>query len=632
MKKFSYIFSALFLVAAMACTEKEPVMTTPEEGEGTVTFDMEVTIPEVAIQTRGACADNPVIENIYVATFGSRGYLNEYAKAIPLDEDGNVISTYATTNSPDKYHLRVTLLATTSRRYVHIIANGPESVDYETKDTDLMLTRIMTTGYDESGVPQGAYWQFFELPNGTSEWKNGKWVQGTDAKDKFSKVKLIRNFARVTVKSTATNFTLDPTYGFHVFRTESEGSIAMPTNMNGFANFVDANRYAGISQTDPLTDIAALPYPGFTPEGVELHDATAKDSGVDGTVYYAPGVYQYVYESMRSYDTEEEPFIIIRGKLNSDTNAGYSYYRIELTDENAKYYSIYRNVDYTITITAVANSIVGSTTAAGARTCNGNVSTAVSATLPELSDGFQGLYVLYTDKTVVNTDKNTAGEYVNKEVSFMYKYVKDIVNDPDTGSQASLSIQSSGGQGHAIANATGTWYTQTGPDSDGWYTVKFNVLPSSTYNAEASTVFRVTGTTEVATGVQQSIFRNITVRLIPIQTFKNIKVTGSGTTAGSTVDITFDLEANLPKSMFPLRITVQDGELALNPVGSDMPLVVHANGLDYHFYKSISYSDYEQSKTVTCHMKLIQDIQSVPLKIDVANEYFTPEQLSYSGS
>ena len=630
MKKYSYILSALFFIAAMACTEKEPVMTTPEEGEGTVTFDMEVTIPESAILTRAACGDNPRIENIYVATFGSRGYLNEYVKAIPVDANGNVISSYATTNSPDKYHLRVTLLATTSRRYVHIIANGPESVDYETKDTDLMLTRIMTTGYKD-GVPQGAYWQSFVLPNGTSEWKNGKWVEGTDAKDKFGSIKLIRNFARVTVKSTASNFTLDPDAAFYVFRTESEGSIAMPTSPDGLANFVDANRYAAISQTDPLTSIAALPYSGFTPEGVELHAPDAKDNGVDGITYNKPGDYQYVYESLRSYDTEEEPFIIIRGKL--DTDDDFSYYRIELTDENAKFYSIYRNVDYTITITAAARSIVGSATASGARTCNGNVSTAVSATLPELSDGFQGLYVLYTDKTVVNTDKS-GDEFVNKEVSFMYKYVKDVVGDPDTGSQASLSIQSSGGQGHAIANTTGTWYSQTGPDADGWYTVKFNVLPSATYTSEASTVFRVTGTTEVA-GVQQSIFRNITVRLIPIQTFKNIKVTkvdGGGTTAGTTVDISFSLEDNLPKSMFPLKITVQDSELALNPVGTDMPLVVHSDGVNYHFYKSVSYRDYQQSKTVTCHMKLIQDIQEVPLKIDVANEYFTPVQLSYTGS
>ena len=630
MKKYSYILSALFFIAAMACTEKEPVMTTLEEGEGTVTFDMEVTIPESAILTRAACGDNPSIENIYVATFGSRGYLNEYVKAIPVDADGNVISTYATTNSPDKYHLRVTLLATTSRRYVHIIANGPESVDYETKDTDLMLTKIMSTGY-KNGVPQGAYWQYFELPNGTSEWKNGKWVEGTDAKDKFGSIKLIRNFARVTVKSTASNFTLDPDAGFYVFRTESEGSIAMPTSPDGLANFVDANRYAAISQTDPLTSIAALPYSGFTPEGVELHAPDAKDNGVDGITYNKPGDYQYVYESLRSYDTEEEPFIIIRGKL--DTDDDFSYYRIELTDENAKFYSIYRNVDYTITITAAARSIVGSATASGARTCNGNVSTAVSATLPELSDGFQGLYVLYTDKTVVNTDKS-GDEFVNKEVSFMYKYVKDVVGDPDTGSQASLSIQSSGGQGHAIANTTGTWYSQTGPDADGWYTVKFNVLPSATYTSEASTVFRVTGTTEVA-GVQQSIFRNITVRLIPIQTFKNIKVTkvdGGGTTAGTTVDISFSLEDNLPKSMFPLKITVQDSELALNPVGTDMPLVVHSDGVNYHFYKSVSYRDYQQSKTVTCHMKLIQDMQASSLKINVANEYFTPVELSYTGS
>ena len=626
MKKYSYFFSALFLIAAMACTEKEPVVTTPEEGEGTVTFDMEVTIPESAILTRAACDDKPIIENIYVATYGNSGYLNEYVKAFPVDADGNQLSTYATTNSPDKYRLRVTLLATTSNRYVHIIANGPEVVDYRTTAVDLMLTRAMTTGYVD-GVPQGAYWQYFRLPQGTSEWKNGKWVEGEDAKTKFSNIQLIRNFARVTVKSTAPGFSLDPTYGFHLFRTESEGSIAMPTSMAGKANFVDASRYAAISQTDPLTSIAALPYSGFTPEGVELHDPVAKNNG-DGVTYSKPGDYQYVYESVRSYDTDEQPFIIIRGKLNTATD--YSYYRIELTDENAKFYSIFRNVDYTITITAVASTIVGSTTAAGARTCNGNVSTAVSASLPELSDGFQGLYVLYTDKTFVNTDKS-GDEFVNKEVSFMYKYVEDVVGDPDTGSQATLSIISSGGQGHAIANTTGTWYTQTGPDADGWYTVKYNVLPSSTYTAEASTVFRVTGKTMVE-GKEQSIFRNITARLIPIQTFKNIKVTGSGTTAGSTVDITFDLEANLPKSMFPLRITVQDGELALNPVGSDMPLVVHPNGVDYHFYKSISYSDYELSKTVTCHMKLIQDIQEVPLKIDVANEYFTPVQLSYTGS
>lgn len=627
MKKYSYFFSTLFLMAAIACTEKESVVTTPEEGEGTVTFDMEVTIPESAIITRADCGDNPAIENIYVATYGSRGYLNEYVKAIPLDEEGNEISTYASSNSTDKYYLRVTLLATTSRRFVHIIANGPESVDYETKDTDLMLTRIMTTGY-KNGIPQGAYWEYFELPKGTSEWKNGKWVQGEDAKSKFSKVKLIRNFARVTVKSTASNFTLDPAAGFYVFRTESEGSIAMPTSMDGLGNFVAADRYAAISSSDPLTDIAALPYSGFTPEGVELHAPVAKDNGVDGITYIKPGFYQYVYESLRSYETEEEPFIIIRGKLNTDSN--YSYYRIELTDEDAKYYSIFRNVDYTITITAVAPSIVGSTTAAGARTCNGNVSTAVSASLPELSDGFQGLYVLYTDKTFVNTDKNTAGDFVNKEVSFMYKYVEDIVGDPDTGSPATLSILSYGGAGHAIANTTGTWYTQSGPDADGWYTVKYNVLPSANYDSEASTVFRVTGKTMVE-GKEQSIFRNITVRLIPIQTFTGIKVTGTGTTAGKTVDITFTLGDNLPASMFPLKVTVQDSELALNPVGNDMPLVVHENGIDFHFYKTITYNDYKLNKTVTCHMKLIQDIQASSLKIDVANEYFTPAQLSYTG-
>lgn len=615
MKKYLYILSFLVLGALSACNVKEVI---PESSADTVTFDMSVTIPDNAIATRGACADNPIIDHIYVATFGRQQYLNEYVKAIPVDASGNVIDSYATTNGTT-YHFRVTLLATTSERHVHIIANGPTYLNYNTRDTDLMLKEIMTTGYDSNGNPQGAYWAYFNLPNGTASWDsaNNRWAASAEATTALSDIKLIRNFARVKVLNNASDFVLE---GFHVFRTESKGSIAMPTDLTGGQSFVSTEEYSTVGGTTdddpiphPVLDIEGF-YDGFVPEGVALKDETA----TTGVTWYN-NAYQYVYESVKDNTTGLEPFIILKGRLTTDEATKSYYYRIELTNDDATSYPIYRNVDYTITITAVASTILGAEDPADAVTCNGNVSTAVSSSLPELSDGFSGLYVLYTDKTFANPETD------NKQVEFKYKYQPDI-NSTTSVSSASLTISSASGSGHAVDTtgaSAGTWYTQTGPDSDGWYTVKYPIKPSSSITSEAVTTFKVTGTRTLS-GHESTLFRYITVRLIPIQTFKSFTVTGTGTSATNSVTVSFGLPAKLPASMFPLVFNISDSKLALNPVGTDMPLVTHADGINYHFTKAVNWDDYKGSQdtgmTVTCNMFIVEDITST--EVSLSNEYF----------
>lgn len=602
MKKLYTIVTLLALAAVVSCSKKESPVT--NDIPGTVTFEMDVKIPEAVVTTRANAGSDPIIDHIYVATFGRNQFLNEYVKAIP-------VGGYATTNSPDTYRMKVTLLATTSPRHVHVIANGPESLDYQTLDTDLMYP--MSTTYNDSGVPQGAYWQYFYLPNGTAVIDDsGKWEASPAATSALQNIILVRNFARVKVTNLDDDFVLS---GFHVFRTENAGSIAMPTSYDGGQNFVNTLSYTTIPDgQNPIDYITALPYAGYTPDGVTLHEETATAD----VTWAAGGTYQFVYESVKRLSTGKEPFIILKGHLANESVD--KYYKMELIDEDGNDFPILRNLDYSITIESVAPEIIGATDPSLAKTCNGNISTSVNAELSQLSDGYSTLAVLYTDKTYVNTDD------ASKQVTFMYMYDPAI----EDGSSVTIETVRSEGAGHAIDGADGTGWYSTSAGEDGWMNVTFNVLPSSTYTKEAITVFKVTGKSKVTAGGEpQSLFRYVTVHLLSMQDFINPTVTAAGVAKDSNVTINLTLPDKLPVSLFPLVISVKDSQNALNPTGTDMPLVLDDLGV-YHFEKTISWDEYQSSKDVTCNMRFIVPVSSPVITID--SEYFNKQTATVTGA
>ena len=598
MKKIINILTLLTLVAAVSCNEKELLLT--DNNPGYVTFEMNVKVPETVVVTKGDCNNNPIIDHIYVATFGRNQYLNEYVKAIP-------VGSYATQNET-VYQMKVTLLATSSPRHIHVIANGPESLDYQTKDTDLMLQ--MSTTYDSNDVPQGAYWQYFYLSGGTAVLGNdGNWTASEPATRAFNNIILIRNFARITVKNLASNFVVT---GFHVFRTENAGSIAMPTSNAGGQDFVETALYTSVpSGTSPITYIKnTIEYAGYTPEGVTLHD----ESATTAVTWLAPSTsdsknYQFVYESIKTPSSHNEPFIILQGHLSSET--GDKYYKMELIDADGNDFPILRNLDYTITIESVAAEIIGATDPSLAQTCNGSISTAVSSDLSQLSDGYSSLAVLYTDKSFVNTGSTS------KPVTFMYLFDPKIDDDDATVTIETIRYE---GAGHAIDGANGnSWYTVT-DGTNGWKNVTFSVYPSSNYTKEAVTVFKVTGHSRVTEGgAVQSLFRYVTVHLLSMQDFISPSVDVEDVAKDSDVTITFTLPNNLPISLFPLEISVDDTMQSLNPKGTDMPLVLDGDG-EYHFVKTVSWDEYSLSKDVTCEMVFIEAVTSTKISID--SEFF----------
>ena len=606
----------LALGAAVSCSQKE-LIPIPQEETGTVTLEMKVAIPSAAVETRSMeRAVDPQIENIYVVLFGSNHYLNQYVQAFPVDG-----STYATENET-VYQFTVTLEATTGTRYVHVIANGPDHLDYQTKDSDIFPT-LSTTG------STGGYWAYLgQLKNGTAKWDdtNNKWVPSDGAVAMFSTmngteppIKLMRNFARITVRDNTDDFDL---ISFHVFRTAAEGSYAMLTDATG-NNYLDVDDYisatTNLLETEkPVSKIQALPYAGYAPTS-----AYADETATTDVTWFNPGVYQFVYESPNTYATGNVPFIIVYGTYKRDGSNTVGYYRLELTDEDGNLSPIYRNLDYTLTITGVAKR--GEANPADAVTSNGNVSSSIDAAISEVSNGVSGLYTLFTDKTFANPGSS------NMPVQFMYQFVNDLSATPLVYKTCTVSVESTTGAivDAAVGTSTG-WFEQTGP-VDGWYTLTFNIPPSSSLTEEVTTQFKVLGE-----GAQGKLFRYITVRALPIQNYESAAITGStGTAADAKVPIILTLPENLPSSMFPLEIAISDSAKALNPDGTDMPLTVDksASGTgSFHFTKTVSWSDYSAANgtTVSCNMHLTEATTST--KITIQNKFFNTVTLTYSGS
>ena len=582
MKKYIYIIASLIL-GLTACTDRMPV---PEpEGEATVTIDMMVSLPQSVKATKATERDsNPQIENIYVAVFGRQGYLNDYALAIPIDENGNRIDTYASTNGTD-YYMRVTLLATTSTRYIHIIANGPDHLDYQTQIKDLMLGEALMTSDNK-----GAYWQSFNL-DGTAKLVNGKWVPSDDAVTKFGKVKLIRNFARIKVESGTSDLEIE---GFKVYRTSKYGSYAMPMDDAG-SSFVDAEAYAGYVPSDeyptPIDYIEkSLNYKGYVPDAAKaLIDTDAPKTGdAFGTGY------QFVYESP---DTENNyPYIIIAGKYKG---AATSYYRIELVDDEGTHIPVYRNLDYTITLNAVAKD--GVADPAKAVTSNGNVST-TAVDLSDISDGISGLYTLYTDKTFVIGDSE-----VDPSEVFQYQYIPDL-STPTTYKQGEI-LEVSGDA--LVENPT------QGTIAEGWYPVNLKLKKSSDADAAGKdlvTTFKVRGTSN--TGAK--LFRVITIRVI--RTPKYV----AASTGPSGMTFNLGLPGDLPSSMFPIVFNVYDSNQCLNPAGTDMPAKTAER--EIYYVKTVTAEDYNANmnadKTVSVIPLNFKKVKSGTTTVTVKSDYF----------
>ena len=618
MKKILYILS-IALLGATACSVQDMDQLEPKNENGKVTYIMGLQFPEVLVATRGAMDTDPIIDNVYVAVFGNEGYLNDYAKAEPCDAAGNSVASFSNIQNGVLFYYKVSLTASSSQKYVHVIANGPEKIDFG-YDTDIMPDLTTDAG-------NGAYWTMFSLPNGTSvKDENGYDVVTDEAKAAFSNLKLIRNFAKVTVTESADNFEME---GYKVFNTPDKGRIV--TWMEGYNSTNDRLKgyytpYVGakaddasttdVDESTPMTFVA-LQNAGYTPS---LAAGAAIDQTAPTTSMTYTNAPQFVFERVRT-NQANRPYIIIKGKFNGSSTS--TYYRLDFTDKDGNYIPIFRNFKYDININSVAKA--GVADPAAAQPSNANVSALLTTqSLTDLADGTSRILVQYLDKTFM-----TPGN-----VQFQYLYLRDATQaiSQTSVTPATFKILSDTELAEAgkpantpdpafTVESTATDWGTTWNSTDKWQEVTLKI--AAVGNSEKRTTFRLTGTT--ANG--DKLFRDVTIHVLAKQNFNNAAadVTTSGSTIGSTVTYNLRLADNLPSSVFPLEIAFEDSNKRLNPNGTDMParvgasIVTGKSDRSYQFVKSISFAEYTESPVIPCVFKRISAGATV---LYMENEYF----------
>lgn len=167
MKKILYILSAVLLVAACAKLPEDPGLNTALTEPDSVypdgaTVDLFFSVPAPVV-TKGEMADEPDIDNLYVAVFDGAGTLKEYVEATPVDFDDENHPIYVNKNGKDHARrFKARVLLKNAERHLHFIANGPTKAQVDAAGgTESSLSQQWVTNYANA-----AFWQRIVLPNG----------------------------------------------------------------------------------------------------------------------------------------------------------------------------------------------------------------------------------------------------------------------------------------------------------------------------------------------------------------------------------------------------------------------------------------------------------------------------------
>lgn len=676
MKKLLYIAS-IMLLGAVACTREanEPVVERPvAENKGMVAVTMGLRVPvEITAKTRAdGRAHLPEIDAIRVAVFGTSSYPQAYELATPVnkgtDAEGHPVYTpgsYASTNdvNPDDandiYYFKVLLPVYEGEAIVHIIANGDESINFLDGTEYGIMSKMVTTDN------VGGYWARVVLPDGILAQTNtdgimqtdddGNYIPTEETARLFEDLVLVRNFAEVKLIVGEDAGISDVTWA--LVNDPVNGSIAPMVGTEFVADYKDYIFYSlkgtmVLPEEDPATGKRTPVYDeeDGTMTNIEktyygymvstsLNTLPTAESDLN---WKAANVSQFSYERVDPNKTNPT-YIMMKCKFGSDSD--YSYYRVDLMDENVGgYFPLYRNYMYQIKIDLVGNRGASTFTEAANRNSGGNVSmSAETKTLTDVSDGFSRMYVEFVEKTFT-----TGGQK-----SFWVYYVPDV----STGAVDNTSIEVTVKEmGTALASATITKDARSADTGDGAMHFYNFTLNGQDDDVDLTSVIQVKATNG-KTGAQKStLYRDITVKVM-----KKMDMTlalepntvPQGINKNTVLHI--ELADTLQQSMFPLEFYIEDMNRTLNPTGKDgagksidVPVKVGQSIWDssdehsYFFIRTVNWSEYEPMRDAwvaakevgtstdgiidfTTQFKTVEENSATTIYVD--NEYFNMKSI-----
>jgi hypothetical protein len=634
MKKTLFIlFAFIFLLACSRMEEDMPVVNVPETEleddddsapTGYVRVNLGISLPELTPQTKALSELPTDLETIHVAVFGRSGYLKEYIQAEP-------VGGTAVTNGDkddiehDRYHFTVLLpVSENSQRRIHIIGNGPASLDYG-QETDLLPNLLSPTD-------KGSYWQSFVVDGikAARDPVTGKFLKdgipqetGVGTFDPhpetiayFQNIALIRNFAQIVIDEIHSsnpeeecNFTTKSFAGVNVAR---EGAV-VPYYSGGFLyNYQDKS----------YQDLLDLGYPALLPLDATIDsnipEPSAFENPASSAKVSAKGEPFFMYERPVPNDAQPPTVVIIYGTFKdpdtgTETNC---YYKIDLM-ENSQYYPLFRNFRYHIIIKKILT--LGASTPEGAMYSmgSGDISSDIATqTLTDISDGTSRILVSYMNKTLI---RQYSYDDPVEELTLFYKYIPDV-NDIPTGSDEpryNNNLASVGGpvsvalQG-SVADPVLTNFKVANADEDGWRRITFETsAPSANMRTQ---YIQITGTP--AGGERPPLFRRVTYSMINTQTMQVTCVPHKVESfSGEEMRVDITIPKNLPSGMFPLKFKLESTKLSITPDNSqpnnNLPvlsgnsMVPDSDNVAFYYVRTLSETEYKnlsrtsQGNTVT---------------------------------
>lgn len=644
MKKIYAIFPLLLGLLAVSCLREEPQTRGEFVKEDLDTVPVVLSFQNPLVLQAGTKAEpgmemgeEPAISNIHVAIFGTDRYLKDYVSAYPCDAQGNPLSGgFASENATSAYFL-ARLPISSKERVLHIIANGPSSLPFNAYENDIMHSMTVTDG-------NGAYWQRITLPSGIrvvevdgnrEQTPDGEFIPTTETVAALSDLKLIRNFASITVTEDASNFEI---VSYTLCNMPRSGAIAMYSTNHGdwVPGFTDpaVTLSQHIYSYEDSDDNQVKNYLGFPANpDIDTNIPTTVDALNAPGVSVAPGTPIYVYE--RAVTNDNPPFILMAARYvttgTPSSSTPIHYYRLDLALESG-YFPIYRNYRYSVNISGVTVDGFEDPASAAAHNSGSNFSVSLDTrTLPDISNGIVRMFV---------EQPNFDWVYTPNQQKFWFKFVLNEATSGNLNEYVSVTEKE--------GNAINTISIASADSTDNHRYVKYTLnVPNGT--STLSSTLQLTGSYSDGHDTYRLV-RMVTIRVFNA---KEIHPSLSPSTvadeAGQLTTLSIPLPWDLQASMFPMEILIEDSAKALNPASNEnMPVKttgiedlseafksLSGNGQSsYCFVRTLNWSDYQRLKNnaelsgsddiiLTCDFETTKAFSSST--VYVYNKYFATD-------
>jgi len=629
MKKI--VYSLLLLLAVLGCVPELPVQPVPiDEGypEGAkVTVRFAVSTGDVMPATKDL-GETHELDSLYLAVFGSSGYLKEYVKAELLGDF----------SSSDTVQFKATLTLSDKERSIHFIGNGPSTVDFG-YDTDILPELLSANGGQ-------AFWQMKDNVIIAGNKEGDSYEPTAETMAQFQDIALIRNFARIELSADDSAYFHPEWYA--VFNVPAKGAV-VPFYNGGFIKDYQNHSFEGIADT--------LGYPGSLPDSTDFVQTPDQWD----VLKVADNATVYMYERPVPTNEALPTYLIVYGEYDNPHDEAHRgdhyYYKIDFM-EGGEYYPILRNFKYQIHINKILSIGHVSPEAAAASAGSADVSADIRTShLNDISDGEARLVVQpWMAQTFIKKQTNNSVLHV--------KFFDDAMSSEPNMVYSAVrcsTLSMPAGQEDVIESySIGYPYQASGTDK-GWRTVTFTTKePGAPGTPSRTQVLRISGTYKTATNETRTLYRDVQITLQPLQqmqlTVESPDDLGEGVPRemAQTIRLHVGIPVGLAESMFPIHFTIEPEDMSLTPdnqaENNNLPVSANTSISDhaeyagkraFQFSRTLTYEEYktlpqsldldgEPIRTFTCHFKTTRRDNATT--IWVANEYFSKAHVSYSNT